>query len=88
MLGLQRTPEPLLRPLPFGDLGLERLCLLLQFRNRPQALVRGRECHIALSGNDLGVRRADVAEEILVGFPAKVIHRIGAEEREGVREVS
>ena len=88
VLGLQRVPQPLLGPLPFGDLGLERLCLLLQFRNRPQAVIRGWECHIALGGNDLGVSRADVAEELLMDLPTEVIHWIGAEEREGRRVVS
>ena len=51
-----------------------------------QALVRGRERRIALGGNDLGVRRADIAEDLWWVRP-KVIHGIRAEEREGMPEV-
>ena len=67
----------------FGDLGLERLSLLLQLNDRTQTFVRVVQRAIALGGDDARVCGAESLSGWARVFPAKATDRVGTEEHEG-----
>ena len=72
---LLAAPQGLLEGLAFRHLGGERVRLLLELRNGPQALVGTRQRRVALRRDDVGVRRTD--REELLGVCARTKPRMG-----------
>src|SRR5712691_1186745 len=76
--------QGLLEGLAFRHLGGERMGLLLELSNGPQALVGTLQRRVALRRDDVGVRRADGEELLGVCFLNKATYGICTQQWEGV----
>src|SRR5262245_802241 len=65
-------------------LGGERLRLLLELRNGPQALIRTRQRRVTLRRDNVGVRRTDRGELLGVGSVDKGAYGVCTQQREGI----
>src|SRR5918911_1801032 len=82
-------PQLLVRLFALLDLGLERLRLLLQERDRAQALLFITQRRVALRRDHTRVDGADRSYGLTVAHPAKEGQRVGApqSERVGLEQV-
>src|SRR5262245_45000591 len=76
--------QSLLEGLTFRHLGGERVRLLLELRNGPQALVRTRQRRVTLRRDNAGVRRTDRGELLGICSLDKAAYGVCTQQREGI----